>query len=243
MEHNDFPTISLVIPAHNEEKYIGECLRYIIGNSDGKLLEIVVVDNASTDHTRTLAENFSGVRVVVETEKGLTSARQKGFIEARGDIIAYIDADTQMPKDWVEKIIFEFTKDENLACLSGPYLYHDISLLQRFFVKCYWYMLAYPIYLSIGYMTVGGNFAIKKSALEKMNGFDTTIAFYGEDTDIARRAKKFGKVKFSLNFQMPTSGRRLAGQGFLSTAMIYVINFVSEVLLHKPATREYKDIR
>jgi hypothetical protein len=79
--------------------------------------------------------------------------------------------------------------------------------------------------------------------LEKMNGFDTSITFYGEDTDIARRANKYGKAKFSLDFSMPTSGRRLLKKGFLQIGSIYVLNFVSEVIWHKPATNEYTDIR
>jgi GT2 family glycosyltransferase len=51
----------------------------------------------------------------------------------------------------------------------------------------------------------GGNFAIRRSVLEKIDGFDTTIAFYGEDTDLARRAAKHCTVKFMLNIAMPTS--------------------------------------
>ena len=76
-----------------------------------------------------------------------------------------------------------------------------------------------------------------------MHGFDTSIAFYGEDTNIARRAHVFGKVKFMPSFIMETSGRRLAGQGAFYTAVIYITNFLSEVLLHKPVSKGYQDIR
>lgn len=100
-----------------------------------------------------------------------------------------------------------------------------------------------PIYWIVGYMTVGGNFAIKKETLEKMNGFDTTIEFYGEDTNIARRAHQFGKVKFKPSFVMYTSGRRLTGQGIFSTATAYMLNYISEAFFHKSVTKEYKDIR
>ena len=92
-------------------------------------------------------------------------------------------------------------------------------------------------------MVVGGNFAIRKSVLEKMKGFDTTIEFYGEDTNIARRAHAFGKVKFSLKFPMGTSGRRFGGQGLAKTSLLYMANYVSEAFFHKPTTREYTDIR
>ncbi len=234
--------ITLAIPAYNEEKYIGECLDSAIKNSDGGFFEVLVIDNASTDKTSEVAGKFSGVRVIREDKKGLTRARQRAFEEAKGDIIAFVDSDTHMPKGWCKMIRKEFSKNPNLAVLSGPYIYYDIPKIQQFFVRLYWYF-ALPIYLILGYMVVGGNFAIRKNVLEKMNGFDTTIEFYGEDTNIARRSHEFGKVKFSLKFPMYTSGRRFGGQGLATTSLLYMANYVSEALFHKPTTQKYTDIR
>lgn len=235
--------ISLIIPAYNEEKYIGACLEHVIKNSDGKFFEIIVVDNKSTDRTAEITKSFPGVKVVREEQKGLTYARQRGFIEAKGDILAYVDADTRMPRGYYEKVVHEFNKNSNLVCFSGPHEYYDIKRFHQVLVKIFWKTIAFPIYVLVGYMTIGVNFAIRKETLEKMNGFDTSIIFYGEDTDIARRAHKYGKVKFSTNFGMPTSGRRLTHYGILKTSFIYVINFVYEVVFHKPQTMLYKDIR
>jgi glycosyltransferase involved in cell wall biosynthesis len=236
--------ISLIIPAHNEEKYIGAALDHAIASSGGRFHEIVVVDNLSTDGTKKIAEQKKGVRVVHEDKKGLVMARQKGFMETSGDILAYVDADTRMPEGWLDTVVKEFSKNKNLVCLSGPYVYHDIPRWQQLLVKYpYWYGLGMPAYFFIGYMVTGANFAIRRSTLEKMNGFDTTIAFYGEDTNIARRASKHGKVKFKPSFVMYTSGRRLSGQGIFKTAFIYMGNFISEALLKKPLHKEYKDIR
>ncbi len=234
--------ISLIICAYNEEKYIGECLDFAIKNSHGKFFEIIVIDNASTDNTKSIAEKRPGVRVVREEQKGLTNARQRGFLEAKGDILACIDADTRMPLGWFERVEKEFKKNKNLTVLSGPYIYYDISKFQQLLVRAYWF-LAVPVYWLVGYMVVGGNFAIKKEVLEKMHGYDTSIEFYGEDTNIARRASKFGKVKFMLRHVMYTSGRRLMKQGILSTFYQYLSNFFSEVFIHKPVTKEYKDLR
>jgi GT2 family glycosyltransferase len=100
-----------------------------------------------------------------------------------------------------------------------------------------------PVYWLVGYMATGANFAIRKSVLDKMKGFDTSIAFYGEDTNIARRASKHGKVKFKPNFEMHLSGRRLKNQGVTKTGLVYMANFVSEVLFKKPATKKYEDYR
>ena len=65
----------------------------------------------------------------------------------------------------------------------------------------------------------------------------------GEDADIARRAKKFGKVLFHPRFVMPTSGRRMKKQGFVKMAGIYFVNFFSIVFRGKPATKGYTDVR
>jgi glycosyltransferase involved in cell wall biosynthesis len=236
------PTLSLIIPAYNEEKYLGECLKYVFKNADGIFSEIIVVDNASTDGTASVAEKFPGVRVVREDQKGLTHARQRGYMESKGDILVYIDADTQVPAGWGPQIAPVF-QNQNIATLSGPYVYYDIPRFQKMLVWIYWHFLAVPAYFFVGYMVIGGNFAIRRTTLEKMNGFDTSIAFYGEDTNIARRASKFGKSKFKTSFYMHTSGRRLAGQGVLATAFVYLKNFLSEALLHRPVTQNYTDIR
>ena len=234
--------ISLVIPAYNEEKYISSCLESVTENG-GELYEIVVVDNASTDRTHEIAAGFSGVRVVTESGKGVTRARQRGVQESSGDIIAFIDADTRMPEYWVGEIIKDFEIDEKLVCLSGPYIYYDVSSLAKVSIWFYWSVLARIAYLFTSYMVVGGNFVVRREALEKIGGFDPNISFYGEDTDTARRLHKVGKVKFNQKLIMYTSARRLKGEGFFLTGYRYAINFLSEVFTGKPITSKYKDIR
>ncbi|MDR6707195.1 MULTISPECIES: glycosyltransferase family 2 protein [unclassified Novosphingobium] len=236
------PTISLIIPAFNEEDYLPACLDAVMRNVAGKAFEIIVVDNNSTDGTKQVVERYPGVTYVFEAEKGITRARQCGFKAAKGDILAYVDADTLPPAGWVEQIIEQFDKDPKLACLSGPYSFYDVSGLRNAISNA-WFVAARPLYNFTGYMLVGGNFAIRREALTKMGGFDATIEFYGEDVDIAKRAKKQGKVLFSPRFVMPTSGRRMARQGFAKTAAIYFINYFSIAFRGKPATKSYLDIR
>lgn len=234
--------ISLIIPAHNEEKYIGSCLEHAIKNSNGRFFEIIVVDNLCTDKTMEIAAKFPGVKIVKESKKGTSASRHGGYKIATGDVLAFIDADTRMPKGWVEKIKNAFSKNAKLACLSGPYTYYDVSPVENFFIRTYW-----PVASATGALTecvvIGGNFAIRKSVLDKMNGFNVSLEFYGDDTDVARRASEFGKVKFDPYFIMPTSARRFKGEGLFKTATLYVLNFLSQAVLHKPATKKYKDIR
>lgn len=236
-------SISVIIPAYNEEKYIAACLESVVTYAPDNVCEIIVVDNASTDSTSQIAASFPGVTVVHEPKKGLTAARQCGFQSSTGDLLAFVDADSRVHKGWFERINKEFAKDDTLVCLSGPYDFFDLPRWQRACVKLYWTYLAYPVYRIMKFMAVGGNFVARRDALEQINGFDTSIEFYGEDTDIARRLHTQGLVRFSPSFYMHTSGRRLAAQGIFKTAVIYMANYASESLLHKPVTRTHTDIR
>lgn len=236
------PTISLIIPAYNEEDYLPACLDAVMANVAGKVMEIIVVDNNSTDGTRQVVERYPGVTYVFEPRKGITRARQRGFIASRGDILAYVDADTHPPAGWVEQICEQFTRRDDLACLSGPYSFYDLSGVRNA-VSTGWFVVARPLYAITGYMMVGGNFAIRRDVLERMGGFDPEIEFYGEDVDIGKRARQQGKVLFSPRFVMPTSARRMTKQGFVKMAGIYCLNYFSIALRGKPATKGYKDIR
>lgn len=236
------PTISLIIPAYNEEGYLPACLDAVMLNLAGKAIEIIVVDNNSTDGTRAIIKRYPAVTYVFEPRKGITRARQRGYRAATGDIIAYIDADTQPPAGWIEQIWEQFGADENLACLSGPYSFYDLSGVRNA-ISAGWFIAARPLYKITGHMMVGGNFAICRKVLEKMGGFDSTIEFYGEDVDVGKRAKAHGKVLFLPSFVMPTSGRRMKKQGFAKMAGLYFTNYLSIVFRSKPANMGYEDVR
>jgi glycosyltransferase involved in cell wall biosynthesis len=233
--------LSIVIPAYNEEAYIADCLESVLKEVRSASIEteVIVVNNASTDRTKEIALSYPGVIVVDEPKKGLTMARQAGFEASTGDLIANIDADTLMPPGWISKVQKEFSMNKNLAALSGPYIYYDRSRALNIIVWFY-YFLGYLLHLvnhrilRIGAMLQGGNFILKRIHLEKIGGFDTSIEFYGEDTDIARRIQKTGRVKFSFLLPMRTSGRRLSKEGILATSSKYIINHFWIIIFKKP---------
>lgn len=242
--------ISFVIPAYNEASRIGGCI-----DSIHKELvhtpceaEIVVINNASTDNTREVAMAMPGVRVVDEPRKGLVMARQAGFEHSSGELIANIDADVLLPPGWLKRVLQEFEANPKLVTLSGPFIYFDISPFHRGLVKVF-YFFAYILYLinrfvlRVGSMVQGGNFVLRRDALERVNGYDTSITFYGEDTDVARRLNKVGAVKWSFKLPVYTSGRRLKGEGIVVTSMRYTVNYFWVTFFGKPFTYRYKDIR
>jgi len=248
--HRKKHKISIVIPAHNEEECIAVCLRSVqeelVGG--GYNAEVIVVNNASTDRTREIALSFSGVRVVDEPVKGLVRARHAGFCASRGDLIANIDADTRMPAGWLDRVAREFHARENIVALSGPFIYHDLPGHARALVKTF-YAAGFLVHIMnhfvfrTGAMLQGGNFVVRRSALDAIGGYDTSIAFYGEDTDVARRISKVGRVKWTFRLPMYTSGRRLKREGMVATGIRYSLNHIWIIFRKKPFTYAHRDIR
>jgi len=242
--------ISFVVPAYNEEAGVERSLKAILSEIErtGADAEVVLVNNASTDRTREIAEAIAEVRVIDELQKGLVRARSAGHSATTGDLVAHVDSDTLMPEGWLSKVLTEFERDNNLVALSGPYIYYDLPWYSRVVVK-FWYFLGYVSHLfnhhvlKSGAMLQGGNFIIRRDAWDKAGGFDTTIEFYGEDTDVARRLTQHGRVKWSWSLHTHTSGRRLKSEGMLKAGWNYFTNYFSILLFKRPATQMYKDIR
>src|ERR1700735_3878627 len=99
--------LSFVVPAYNEETYLPACLESILAQTSGMgdAVEIIVVNNASSDRTREVALGYPGVRVVDEPRKGLTHARQAGFAASTGDLIANVNSDSRLTPGWVSKVL------------------------------------------------------------------------------------------------------------------------------------------
>lgn len=236
-------TISIAIPAYNEEASIGTCLEHILRYATEDVCEILVIDNASTDKTADIAARFPRVRVVREPQKGLVFARQRALTEAKGDLLAFFDADTRLQPRWFDVLHREFAKNPKLVCMSGPYRYEGVSWLAQLVTWYGWNTNAHISHFFLGYMVIGGNFVAKKSALLAMGGFDTRIRFYGEDANIARRLHDHGELYYANDFFVYSSGRRIQKDGILKTSWIYGINFFWESARGKPFTMEYEDIR
>jgi cellulose synthase/poly-beta-1,6-N-acetylglucosamine synthase-like glycosyltransferase len=249
--------LSFVIPAYNEADYIESCLEAIIAQkheleeqkkvSPGDI-EIVVVNNASTDSTEDVVKKYKEVTLVNESKKGIVYARRAGFMKATGNLIANIDADTRISPDWIKKVLSEFSKDSKLVGLSGPFIYYDAPFKVRFFTRVFNYIgfffyVIIRFVLHVGSILQGGNFVVRRDAIEKIGGYDTSISFYGEDTDVARRLSKIGHVKFTFNLPAFSSGRRLAKEGGITTGLRYAINILWITFFKKPISLTYSDIR
>ncbi len=235
--------VSIVIPAHNEEKLIGRCIESILNNTPPELIDIIVVDNASTDKTADIARSHPKVTVLEESKKGTNAARDRGWKAAKGDLVTFIDADATLPKDWFLRMTEEFEKNPKLVAVSGPNYYPDLPFFSRNMLYYIWSLGGVITSLFTGYVVYGGNVMARRSALERMGGFDTSITFYGDDTDMGQRLSAQGPMKFMPSLYIYTSARRLQEEGILKTCMSYGLNFLSTALFKKAATKTHRDIR
>ncbi len=242
--------VSFVIPAYNEEKYLRPCLEAVLKlkRSGAFAIEVIVVNNASTDGTRAIIQSFPDVVLVDEPEKGLARARQAGFARATGELIANIDADTRVTESWLVTVLDFFSTRPRLAVLSGPFRYYDLSSRGNILVR-FFYGAGFVMYLinrfvfRVGSLVQGGNFVVRASALRAAGGFDTRFNFYGEDADIARRLHKYGDVIFTFKLPIASSARRLKKEGYLVTAWRYTVNYFSTIFLKKAVTTEASAVR
>lgn len=241
-------TISVIVCAHNEERFLAPCLHSLLAQSRSPD-EVLVINNASSDRTGAIAAAIPGVRVIDEPRKGLVVARERGRQEARGDLLVYVDADCRAPLMWLERIESRFARDRSLLALSGNYRFYDWDRWGRTLLRAYDFTLGPATHvlvkyiLRLGVVFYGGNFAVRRDALERINGFDTTIEFHGEDTNLGRRLSRVGRVELRYDCFLYTSARRYNAMGKGAVFRLYVRNFVSELLHHRPKDSVHLDVR
>ena len=125
-------TVSIVIPAWNEEDRIGDCLVNATRQSQAPL-EVLVVDNKSTDRTAAIVQDFidhnpdQHVELLhQDKDQGLIPSRNYGLDRAKGDILGRIDADCMLRPNWVEVVSRTFTEDPDAMGATGPVAYYDM---------------------------------------------------------------------------------------------------------------------
>src|SRR5690606_493103 len=112
------------------------------------------------------------------------------------------------------------------VALSGPFRYYDLNRLKQALVLVFYGMvwLAYVInryVLRLGSVVQGGNFVFRREAWERAGGYDRSIEFFGEDSDVAVRLSRVGKVKWTFGLVALSSGRRLEKEGIVTTGFRY----------------------
>lgn len=237
------PFLSIVIPAYNEEKYIGACLDSL-KNQTYTNFEIIVVDNNCTDKTAEIATS-KGANVIKESQKGIAFARKKGFEEAKNEIIVSTDSDCTFPPDWLEKIVahFDDSSPENAKTVAvyGIGILNYSSSISRYLSK-----VSFEIFLWVNDIIgkknmCGFNFAVRKSTYEKSEKFDTALSM-AEDVVLGLDLMKHGNVILDNQIAIYASPRRFE-KGSLKTLWTYTKSYFQVLWLNQRPTNHFEDIR
>lgn len=203
--------VSVIIPAYNEYQFIGRTLESVRKQSVPGC-EVLVVDNGSNDGTsEAVAKYFPWVTVIEEPTRGTNNARECGRRNAQGEILAFLDADTEVPPDWLERGLRYF-RERDIVALTGPYLFYDgrirddaYAYLQRWLFFPISKRVAEQSGMSLAFFA---NMFIRADVLrDNLHGLDTSIAFDGDDVETATRLSWVGEVFYAQDMCVRTSAR------------------------------------
>ena len=242
-------TIATIVCAFNESRLLPGCLHSLLAQTRPPD-DILVINNASTDETGAVARAVPGVRVVDEPNKGLVVARETARRATRAEIVAFVDADCRAPITWLERVEAQFDRGAGSpVAVTGPYRFYDWDLTGRALIRGYDVLVAPATHalvhhlMGLGAILYGGNFAVRRRALDAIGGFDQRIEFHGEDTNLGRRLTPIGRVALCHGCWVWTSARRYRAMGKRAVFGLYVRNFWSEILRHRPADERHLDVR
>lgn len=195
---------SVVIPAHNEEKYIGKCIKSVIeaaGRVSPEEVQIIVSANRCTDKTISIAESM-GAQVCINDEKCISSVRNAGVNAAKGRIVVTIDADSVMSADSLEEISEMLYSGKYIG--GGTRAKFERMSLGIFMSAAYVALNLAPAMAKSKAFLSGGMFWFYKADFDAIGGFDENLVSL-EDLDFAQRLKsladtqnkKYGTLKKS----------------------------------------------
>ena len=206
------PSLSVVIPCKDDAHFLERCLQALQSQTVTPL-EIIVVDNDSTDDTAAIAKQY-GVRVLHEHAPGIAAAASAGYDAAAGDVIARCDSDSIPPTDWLERINRRFGQEPDLALLTGPGVFYGtgkirsrlagIAYLQAYFVLMGAAMGHWPPF--------GSNCAFRhqdwEQARTRVNRLDTGVH---DDVDLGFALDPARRTAYDSSLKVGISARALAG--------------------------------
>jgi glycosyltransferase involved in cell wall biosynthesis len=230
--------VSLVIPAYNEESQLSACLDAVAAQTV-QPFEVIVVDNNSTDATAAIAARYHFVRVVKEPCQGVVFARNRGFDEARGDVVGRIDVDSRIAPNWIEYVQRIFA-DTTVDAVSGSLGFHDAPF-RRFFQQV---DLIFRRYLARNLgregelFLYGGNMAFRRRIWPTIKDELCTHRQLHEDIDMAAHlANTTYKVIFDEQLRADVSVRRIDTNS--RTFYTYVLANPRTYAFHGLASRRY----
>ncbi len=183
-------SISVIIPAYNEESYIGPTVEFvkeakaIVEQRDAVDVDIIVVDNGSTDRTAEIARSH-GARVVEESRGNVAIARNAGASAARNEILVFVDADTHWPRSLLCRVV-DVMSDDRYVGGAVDTEYRPKRLVVQAYVR-FW-----RVFGRLFRMAQGATQFCRASVFESIGGYDERV-FMGEDVDFYWRLRQFAR--------------------------------------------------
>jgi GT2 family glycosyltransferase len=193
----DAKSVSIIIPTFNGASRLGNCLDALGQQTSRQNVEILVVDDGSTDNTRDVVQHYAGVRLISQTNSGPAAARNRGAAEAQGAIVLFTDDDCVPMPDWLDAMLAPF-KDPEVVGAKGIYRTHQKSLTARF-VQIE-YEDRYRMMANFAYVDFVDTYsaAFRRDRFVEMAGYDTSFPIAcAEDIELSYRMSARGwKMKF-----------------------------------------------
>jgi O-antigen biosynthesis protein len=187
---NDMPFFSVVICTFNGSATIKDTLDGLTKLRYPRF-EIIVINDGSTDHTAELVRQYD-VKIISTSNCGLSSARNTGLYNAKGDIIAYIDDDAYPDPHWLHYLAYAYTTSQH-ASIGGPNI---IPAEDGAIATCVANAPGGPVHVletdEIAEHIPGCNLSVKKDVLMKIGGFDPIYRSAGDDVDVCWRIQEAG---------------------------------------------------
>jgi hypothetical protein len=228
------PRFSIVVPAYNEADYLPATLRSLCAQHSDAGVEILVVDNNSSDATAEVARSF-GVKVVSEPQPGVCQARQRGLLEAAGTIVISVDADTVYPPGWLARIESAFEQWPDAVAVAGPCRYVDPPWWMAGFSRILFAAVS-GVYRQtgwVGYVTAT-NTAFRR---DEFGGYDLSLTQGGDELDLLRRLRARGRVVWNPSNPVLTSSRRQTRGLFHTLVVSFLIYYLLAYWLNRFASR------
>jgi len=180
------PLATIILPAKNEELFLAETLQAIqFLDYEREKIEIIVVNNGSTDNTKEISEIY-GAKVIDVTTATVGKLRNIGAQSAKGKILAFLDADCVPSQDWLKNACALLAKED---CVTGC----KVSLpVNATWIEKAWYPEGHEGRRQVKYIN-SGNLLLRKETFFRIGGFDDSL-IAGEDAEFCARAIKQVKV-------------------------------------------------
>lgn len=178
----DSPLVSVIVPTYNSAKFLEECLESI-KNQTYKIIEVIVVDNNSTDDTQEIAKKYADK--VFNHGQERSAQRNYGVVQSKGEYVLIVDSDMKLAKNVVEACVDKIQNTSDIKAIVIP----EESFGEGFWAQCK--KLERSFYVGVDWMEATRFF--QKDTYLQAGGYDEDMVS-GEDWDLSQRITKLGKI-------------------------------------------------